>query len=103
MSTVLSPLISGFETYEQAASHDHWLRAQVQASLDDTRPGITHDQVMAEMDAIIAQSENESAQQIKEQIQRGLDASNDPTAPRTTQADFMAELKAELVNRGSAH
>jgi hypothetical protein len=35
-------------------------------------------------------------------IQRGLAAANDPTAPRTTHADFMAELKAELLSRINA-
>jgi len=47
----LSPIVSEFETEEQAASYDRWFRAQVQASLDDPRPSIPHDQVMAEMDA----------------------------------------------------
>lgn len=35
----------------------------------------------------------------KAQIQRGLDASNDPSSPRTLHADFMVELKAELMSR----
>lgn len=35
----------------------------------------------------------------KMQIQRGLDASNDPNSPRTAHADFMVELKAELLSR----
>lgn len=42
-----------FETEEQAASYDRWFRAKVQASLDDPRPNIRHDQVMAEMRALI--------------------------------------------------
>jgi hypothetical protein len=33
----------------------------VQASLDDPRPSIPHDQVMAEMDAIIAEAEKRSS------------------------------------------
>ena len=57
MNTVLSPIVSEFETEEQAASHDLWFRAQVRASLDDPRPSIPHDEVMAEMDAIIAEAE----------------------------------------------
>ena len=60
MNTVLSPIISEFETEEQAASYDRWFRAQVQASLDDPRPSIPHDEVMAEMDAIIRDSERPS-------------------------------------------
>ena len=57
MSAVLSPIESEFATVEEAQAHDRWFRAQVQASLDDPRPCIAHDQVMAEMDQIIAQAE----------------------------------------------
>ncbi|VVP91891.1 hypothetical protein PS918_03318 [Pseudomonas fluorescens] len=53
MSTELSPIVSEFETEEQAASYDRWFRAKVQASLDDPRPSIPHDQVMAEMHALL--------------------------------------------------
>ncbi len=47
MSTDLSPLVSEFETEEQEASYTAWLTAKVQASLDDPRPNIPHDKVMA--------------------------------------------------------
>jgi len=47
MSAILSPLVSEFETEEQAASYDRWLRAKVQASRDDTRPSVPHDKAMA--------------------------------------------------------
>lgn len=47
MSPTLSPIVSEFETEEQAASYDRWFRAKVQASLADPRPGIPHDQAMA--------------------------------------------------------
>jgi len=53
MSVPLSPIVSEFETEEQAANYDRWFRAKVQASLDDPRPNIPHDQVMAEMRALI--------------------------------------------------
>src|SRR3989338_4283765 len=53
VSNPLSPIASEFETEEQAASYDRWFRARVQASLDDPRPSIPHDQVMAEMRALI--------------------------------------------------
>ncbi|NUT78953.1 antitoxin [Pseudomonas sp. C1C7] len=53
MSTPLSPMVSEFETEEQAASYDRWFRAKVQASLDDPRPSIPHDQVMAEMRVLL--------------------------------------------------
>ncbi len=57
MSAQLSPIVSEFETEEQAASYDRWFRAKVQASLDDPDPNIPHDQVMAEAEAIIAATE----------------------------------------------
>ncbi|WP_299316520.1 stability determinant [uncultured Halomonas sp.] len=57
MSTPLDPRISEFETQEQADSYDRWFRARVQRSLDDPRPGIPHDDVMADMEAIIAKAE----------------------------------------------
>lgn len=55
MSTALSPLVSEFETTEQEASYTDWLRAKVAVSLADPRPAIPHDEVMAEMDALIDQ------------------------------------------------
>lgn len=47
------PTVSEFETEEQATSHDRWFRAKVQASLDDPRPNVPHEQVMADMRALI--------------------------------------------------
>ena len=32
----------------EAAAYDKWFRAQVQESIDDPRPSIPHEQVMAE-------------------------------------------------------
>jgi hypothetical protein len=37
----------------EAREHDSWFRAQVQEALDDPRPGIPHETVMAETRAII--------------------------------------------------
>jgi hypothetical protein len=53
MNTPLSPIVSEFESEEQEASHDAWVRREIEASLADDSPTIPHDQVMAEMDAII--------------------------------------------------
>lgn len=53
MSISLSPIVSEFETEEQAASYDRWFQAKVQASIDDPRPSIPHDHVMAEMQTLI--------------------------------------------------
>ena len=61
MARKLSPIVSEFETEEQAESHDQWFRAKVEAALKDERPGIPHDQVMAEMDEIIARARKKSA------------------------------------------
>lgn len=38
---------------ESEAQNPAWLKAKLQASLDDTHPGVPHDQVMTEMEAII--------------------------------------------------
>lgn len=49
MSTPLDPIISEFETQEQADSYNRWFRERI---LDDPRPPIPHN-VMAEMRALI--------------------------------------------------
>jgi len=54
MNAVLSPIESEFATAEEAAAYDTWFRDQVQKAIADPRPSIPHDQVMAEMRAIIA-------------------------------------------------
>ena len=38
----------------RAAAYNAWLAAEIRASIEDTRPAIPHDEVMAEMDADIA-------------------------------------------------
>lgn len=58
MNAVLSPIESEFATAEEAAAYDRWFRDQVQEAIDDPRPSIPHDQVMAEMRAIIALRKN---------------------------------------------
>lgn len=49
----LDPIVSEFASTEEEAAHDLWFRAKVQEALDEEGPGIPHDQVMAEMQAII--------------------------------------------------
>ena len=49
----LDPIISEFETEEDAAAYDIWFRAQVEAGLKDDAPTIPHDEVMAGVRAII--------------------------------------------------
>ncbi|AXF77502.1 stability determinant [Erwinia tracheiphila] len=53
MTTKLSPIVSEFETQEQADSYDRWFRAKVQVALDDPRPGIPHDDAMAKLEAML--------------------------------------------------
>jgi len=53
----LDPLISEFATQADADSYDVWFRAKVQEALDSKKPRIPHDEVMAEMRAIIADAE----------------------------------------------
>lgn len=57
MNAKLSPIVSEFETQEQADSYDRWFRAKVAASLANPGPGVPHDEVMARMDAIIEAAE----------------------------------------------
>jgi hypothetical protein len=58
-TTALDPYVSEFDTQEQAAAYDAWLRAKVARSMADTRPLIPHDAVMAEMDTLIDKIETE--------------------------------------------
>jgi len=61
MSTQLDPIISEFETQEQADSYDRWFREQIRESLEDPRPSIPHDDVMAEMRELIAAKHRHAA------------------------------------------
>ena len=49
----LSPIVSEFDSVEQADAYEKWLRAKVAASLADERPCTPNDEVMAEVQAII--------------------------------------------------
>lgn len=53
MDTLLSPLVSEFETAEQQVSYNAWLKAKVEASLADVRPNTPHDQVIAKARAFL--------------------------------------------------
>lgn len=53
MSAVLSPIVSEFETQEAAEAYDAWFRAKVQKSIDSTEPLIPHDEVKAEIHALL--------------------------------------------------
>jgi len=49
----LSPIVSEFESDEEAEDYDRWFRAKVQESLNDPRPSIPHDEAMARLIATI--------------------------------------------------
>lgn len=49
----LSPLVSEFETVEQAEAYLRWLEAKVAASRADGRPSVAHDQAMKRVRKII--------------------------------------------------
>jgi hypothetical protein len=57
----LSPLVSEFETVEQAEAYLRWLEAKVAAARADERPTVPHDEAMARVRAIIAQKARKSA------------------------------------------
>ncbi|MEP6785049.1 MAG: stability determinant [Sphingomonadales bacterium] len=43
----LDPIVSEFDTQEDADAYDAWFRAQVEAALASTKPRIPHDEAMA--------------------------------------------------------
>ena len=51
--TKLSPIVSEFETEEEAEAYDAWFRAKVEASLADPRPKVPHDEAMARIQRIL--------------------------------------------------
>jgi hypothetical protein len=65
MSAVLDPIISEFETADQAASYGRWFSAKVEQSVvkadDPSTPRYTTDEVMLRMDKIIKAAEAKHA------------------------------------------
>ncbi|MES2818719.1 MAG: stability determinant [Pseudomonadota bacterium] len=53
MSTPLSPIVSEFETQEQAVSYDRWFRAKVLEAINSTKPRLPHDEAMAKVQAAL--------------------------------------------------
>ena len=49
-----SPIVSEFETPEQAAAYEKWLNDKVAASLADDRPPVAHDEAMTRARGIIS-------------------------------------------------
>lgn len=53
MNPKRDPIVSEFESEDQATRHDRWFREEVAASLADTRPEVPHDQAMARIRATV--------------------------------------------------
>ena len=53
MSTVLSPIVSEFETEEQEASYDRWFRVKVEEALNSEKPRLPHDAAMVKIQAML--------------------------------------------------
>ncbi len=45
----LDPIVSEFDTVEDAVSYDKWFRAKVEKAMKSTKPAIPHDEVVARM------------------------------------------------------
>jgi len=51
----LDPLVSEFETDDQAKSYDRWFRAKVREAVTSGKARVPHDEAMAHMKARLAQ------------------------------------------------
>ena len=93
MARKLDPIISEFDTQEEADSYDAWFRAKVQASRDDLRPGIPHDVVMAQLRATIdAVAESKKASGFEEES--GASGRLDPIV-----SEFETQEQADSYDR----
>ena len=66
MSTPLSPIVSEFETEEQAASYDRWFRAKVLEAINSTKPRLPHDEAMAKVQAALEERRKARATRSKD-------------------------------------
>ena len=57
----LDPIVSEFETEDQAASYDRWFRAKVQAAIDEPGKLVPHDEAMARVRETIRCAAKKSA------------------------------------------
>ena len=64
-TTKFDPMLSVFDSAEEEAEHTAWLRAKLQASIDDPSPRVPHAQVMAEARAIVRKIEAQKAQKAR--------------------------------------
>jgi hypothetical protein len=61
MNAVLSPIVSEFETEDEAVIYDEWFRAKVQEAIDDPRPSLPHDEAMARVERLLTEKMNARA------------------------------------------
>jgi len=54
-TALLDPLISEFETEQEAESYDRWFRAKVHEAIHSPHPRIPHDEAMASIERIVAE------------------------------------------------
>ncbi len=57
MSILLLPTVAKMENEEHTQGYERWFLERVQEAMDEPWLGIPHDDVMAEMDAVIAAAE----------------------------------------------
>ena len=57
----LDPIVSEFNTEEEAEAYDAWFRAQVEAGMRSKGPWIPHEEVMREARKIIENAKNANA------------------------------------------
>ena len=62
-TTKFDPMLSVFDSAEEEADYTVWLRVKLQASLDDPRPSIPHEQVMVDMRERLEQRKANKSQQ----------------------------------------
>lgn len=60
MNTQLDPLISEFDTQEQADSYDRWFRGKVQEAMDSDKPALPYAEAMAKLDRLMAERRRQS-------------------------------------------
>ncbi len=53
MNSQRSPIVSEFETEEQAVSYDRWFRAKVLETMNSSKPRLPHDEAMAKVQATL--------------------------------------------------
>lgn len=53
MNAALSPIVSEFETQEQANRYNQWFSAKVEEALHSEKPRLSHDAAMAKVNAML--------------------------------------------------